>query len=247
MNLVKLQNTKLIYEYLLHFYSLTTNLDSKVIKPVNAKGNQPWIFIGRTDAKAEAEALLLWPPDAKNWLIGKEPDAGKDWRWEEKGTTVNEMVGWHPWLRGHEFEQSLENGKEQGSVACCSPQGHKELDTTGWLHNNNNNNNNKLSERENKKTILSKRTKYLGINLTKDMKDLYLENLRYWWKKLKMIQTDGNIYYVHELEELMLLIWSYHPKQYTDSVHLLSKYQGFFFTELDQIISKICMKTQKTQ
>ena len=105
MNLVKLQNTKLIYEYLLHFYSLTANLDSKVIKPVNAKGNQPWIFIGRTDAKAEAEALLLWPPDAKNWLIGKTPDAGKDWRQKEKGTTEDKMVGGHHQLNGHEFEQ----------------------------------------------------------------------------------------------------------------------------------------------
>ena len=184
MNVVKLQNTKLIYKYLLHFYSLTTNLDNKVIKPVNPKGNRPWIFIGRTDAKAEAEALILWPPDAKNWFIGKYPDAGKDWRWEEKWMTEDEMVGWHPWLRVHEFEQSLENGEEQGRLACCSPWGHKELDTTGWL-----NNNNKLSERENKKTILSKRTKYLGINLTKKMKDLYLENFK---RLIKEIEDDSN-------------------------------------------------------
>ena len=185
MNLAKLQNTKLIYKYLLHFYSLTTNLDSKAIKPVNPKGNQPWIFIGRTDAKAEAEALLLWPPDAKNWLIGKEPDAGKDLRWEEKGMTEDEMVGWYPWLRRHEFEQYLENGEEQGSLACCSPRDHKELDTTGWL----NNKNNKLSERENKKTLLSKRTIYLGINLTKEMKDLYLENFKILMKE---IEDDSN-------------------------------------------------------
>ena len=104
MNVVKLQNTKLIYKYLLHFYSLTTNLDNKVIKPVNPKGNRPWIFIGWTDAKAEAEALILWPPDAKTWFIGKDPDAGKDWRWEEKWTTEDEMVEWHHRLNGHEFE-----------------------------------------------------------------------------------------------------------------------------------------------
>ena len=77
-------------------------LDWKEIQPVHPKGNQSWIFIGRTDA--EAEIPILWPPDVKNWLIGKDPDAGKDWRWEEKGTTEDEMVGWHHWLNGHEFE-----------------------------------------------------------------------------------------------------------------------------------------------
>ena len=75
---------------------------SKVFKPVNPKGNQSWIFIGRIDAKAEAP--ILWPPDEKNWLLGKDPDAGKDWRQEEKGMTEDEMVGWHHWLNGHEFE-----------------------------------------------------------------------------------------------------------------------------------------------
>ena len=76
--------------------------DCKEIQPVHPKGNQPWIFTGRTDA--EAETLILWPPDAKNWLIGKHPDAGKDGRWEEKGTTEDEMVAWHHRLNGHEFE-----------------------------------------------------------------------------------------------------------------------------------------------
>ena len=75
-------------------------LDSKEIKLVNPKGNQPWIFIGRT----EVEAPIFWPPDTKNWLIGKDPDAGKDWGHMEKGTTEDEMVGWHHWLKGHEFE-----------------------------------------------------------------------------------------------------------------------------------------------
>ena len=82
--------------------TLKSLLDCEEIQPVNAKGNQYWIFIGRTDA--EAESPILWPSDAKNWLIGKDPDAGKDWRWGEKGMTEDEMVGWHHWLNGHEFE-----------------------------------------------------------------------------------------------------------------------------------------------
>ena len=82
--------------------TLESPLDSKEIQPFHPKGNQSWIFIGRTDA--EAETPILWPPDAKNWLIGKDPDAGKDWRQEEKGTTEDEMAGWHHQLDGHEFE-----------------------------------------------------------------------------------------------------------------------------------------------
>ena len=80
--------------------------DSNEIKPITAKGNPPWIFIRRTDA--EAEAPILWSPDAKSWLIGKDPDAGQDWRWEEKGTAEYEMVGWHHQLDGHEFEHAQE-------------------------------------------------------------------------------------------------------------------------------------------
>ena len=94
--------------------TLESPLDCKEIKPGNPKGNQSGIFIGRTDAKAEAP--ILWPPDAKNWLIWKDPDAGKDWRQEEKGTTENEMVGWHHWLNGHEFEHAPGVGDGQGSV-----------------------------------------------------------------------------------------------------------------------------------
>ena len=101
-------------------------------KPVNPKGNQSWIFIGRTDAKTEAP--ILCPPDEKNWLIGKDPDPGKDWRQEEKGTIEDEMVGWHHWLNGHEFEQAPGVGDGQGSLACCSPWGHKESDMTEWLN-----------------------------------------------------------------------------------------------------------------
>ena len=83
-----------------------------------------WIFIGRTDVKAETPKL--WPPDVKNWLFGKDPDAGKDWRQEEKGMTEDEMVGWHHWLNGHEFEQALRVVDGQGSLVCCSPWGRKE-------------------------------------------------------------------------------------------------------------------------
>ena len=91
---------------------------------VPGTGNQSGILSGRTDA--EAETLILWPSDAKNWLIWKDPDAGKDWRQEEKGTTEDEMVGWHHRLNGHEFEQALGVGDGQGSLGCCSPWGHKE-------------------------------------------------------------------------------------------------------------------------
>ena len=99
--------------------TLESPLDCKEIQPVHPEGNQSWIFIGRTDA--EVETPILWPPDEKNWLIGKDPDAGNDWRWEEKGMTEDEMVGWHHSLFGHEFEQALGVGDDQGSLVCCSP------------------------------------------------------------------------------------------------------------------------------
>ena len=91
--------------------TLESTLDCKEIKPVNPKGNQPWIFIGRNDAKAEAP--ILWPPDTKSWLTGKHPDGGKDWGWGEKGMTNDGMIGWHHWLNGHEFEPTLGDHKEQ--------------------------------------------------------------------------------------------------------------------------------------
>ena len=116
--------------------TLESSLDCKEIKPVNPKGNQSWTFIGRTDA--EAEALILWPPNAKSWIFGekkKHPNVGKDWRQEEKGMTEDEMVRWHHWLNGHEFEQVPGGGEGQGGLACCSPRSHKELDMTEWLNN----------------------------------------------------------------------------------------------------------------
>ena len=109
--------------------------DPWAAKRLNSKGNQSWIFIGRTDA--EPEVAVLWPPDAKNWITGKDPDAGKDWRQEEKGMTEDEIVGWHHWLYGHEFEQAPGDGDGQGRLACCSPRGCKELDMTEWLNNSN--------------------------------------------------------------------------------------------------------------
>ena len=99
-----------------------SSLDREEIQPVHPKGNWSWIFIGRTDA--EAETPILWPPHAKNWLTGKGPDAGKDWRREEKGMTENEMVGWHHWLNGHEFVMGVGDG--QGGLVSWSSWGHKE-------------------------------------------------------------------------------------------------------------------------
>ena len=108
--------------------TLESPLDCKEIKPVSPKGNQFWIFIGRTDA--ETEALILWPPDVKNWLIGK--DTGKDWRQDEKGTTENEMVGWHHWLDGHEFNklQELVIDMEAWRAAV-----HRVAKSQTWLNN----------------------------------------------------------------------------------------------------------------
>jgi len=112
--------------------TLKSPLNSKEIQPVHPKGNQSRIFIWRTDA--EAEAPILWPPDAKNWLIWKDPDAGKDWSQEEKGTTEDEIVGWHHWLDEHEFEQVLGIGDGQRSLVCCSPWDCKESDMTEQLY-----------------------------------------------------------------------------------------------------------------
>ena len=108
--------------------TLESPLDCKEIQPVNPKGDQSWMFTGRTDV--EAETPILWPRDVKNWLTGKDPDAGKDWRQEEKGTTEDEMAGWHHRLDGHEFEWTPGVGDGQGSLMCCDSWGRKESDTT---------------------------------------------------------------------------------------------------------------------
>ena len=106
--------------------TLKSPLGCKEIKPINPKGNQPWIFIRRT----EAEALVLWPPDAKSWLIRKDPNALKDWGQVEKGATEDEMAGWHYQLNGHKLEQTLGDSERQGCLASCSPWGHKDSDRT---------------------------------------------------------------------------------------------------------------------
>ena len=112
--------------------TLESPLDCKKIKLVNPKGNQPWIFTGKTNA--EVKGQYFWPPDAKSRLVGKDPDGRKDWRQEGKGATEDEMVGWHHWLNGHEFEQTPGDCEGQGSLVCWSPWGHKESDTTERLN-----------------------------------------------------------------------------------------------------------------
>ena len=111
--------------------TLESPLNCKEIQPAHSKGDQAWVFIGRTDA--EAETPILWSPDAKSWLIWKDPDAGRDWGQEEKGTTEDEMVGWHLWLNVHEFGWIPEVDDGQGGLAFCGPWGHKESDMTEQL------------------------------------------------------------------------------------------------------------------
>ena len=118
--------------------NLESPLDCKEIQPVNPKGDQSLVFIGRIDV--EAETLIVWPPDVKSWLIWKDPDAGKDWGQEEKGTAEDEMAGWHHWLNGHGFGWTPGVGDGQGSLACCGSRGCKESDTTerlNWIELNN--------------------------------------------------------------------------------------------------------------
>ena len=111
--------------------TLESLLDCKETQPVHPKGDQSWVFIGRTDV--EAETPILWPPDGKSWLIWKDPDAGKDWGQEKKGTTEDERVGWHHQLNGHEFGWTLRFGDGQGGLVCCGSWGHKESDMTEQL------------------------------------------------------------------------------------------------------------------
>ena len=112
--------------------TLESPSDCKEIQSVHPKGYQSWVFIGRTDV--EAETPILWPPDAKSWLISKDPDAGEDWRQEEKEMAGDEMVGWHHWLNEHGFVWTPGVGEGQGGLACCSSWGHQESDTTEQLN-----------------------------------------------------------------------------------------------------------------
>ena len=112
--------------------TLESPLDCKEIQPVHPKGDQSWVFFGRTDA--EAETPILWPPDPKSWLVLKDPDSGRDWGLEEKGTTEDKMAGWHHRQNGHGFGWTPGVGDGQGGLACCSSWGHKELDMTEWLN-----------------------------------------------------------------------------------------------------------------
>ena len=124
---LNLGKTEIVLFRMFQFWGDKTLESPLEIKPVNPKGNQPWTFIGRTDT--EAEASILWPPDAKSWLTGKDPDAGKDWG-QEKGAAEDEMVGWQHQLDGHEFQQTPGDSEGQGSLVCHSPWGCKELDMT---------------------------------------------------------------------------------------------------------------------
>ena len=112
--------------------TLESHLDCKEIQSLHRKINQSWVFFGRIDV--EVETPILWPPDAKSWLIGKDPDAGKDWGQDEKGMTEDEMVGWHHRLNGHGFGWTPGVGDGQGGLACCGSRGRKELDTTEWVN-----------------------------------------------------------------------------------------------------------------
>ena len=132
--LQSMRSQRVIYDWAINtfIFIVVKNTDCKEIQPVHSKGDQSWVFFGRSDAKAETP--VLWPPHAKNWLIGKDSDAGRDWGQEEKGTTEDEMAGWHHRLDRHEFEWTPGVGNGQGGLACCNSWGHKESDTIEWLN-----------------------------------------------------------------------------------------------------------------
>jgi len=155
--------------------ALESPLDSKDIQPVHPKGNESQIFIGRTDA--EAETPILWPPDAKSWLIWKDPDAGKDWRWE-KGTTGDEMVGWHHWLNGREFELAPGVGGGKGGQACCSPWGPKESDRLNWTELNQGSEGIWKQRRNNQETMVQRLKQGPGSS----SKDTQTNTFEFFWK-----------------------------------------------------------------
>ena len=185
-----------VFELLLE-KPLESLLDCKEIQPVHSEGDQPCDFFRRNDAKAETP--VLWPPHVKSWLIGKDSDAGRDWGQEEKGTTEDEMAGWHHWLDGPESEWTPGVGYGQGGLACCGSWGHKESDTTERL---------------------------IWSDL-KEIKDLYAENCKTLMKE-EMTQTDGEIYHVLGMEESTLLKWLYYQEQSTDSMQFYQITNGIF-------------------
>ena len=153
--------------------TLESPLECKEIQPVHPKGDQSWVFIGRTDA--EAETPILWPPHAKSWLTGKDPDAGRDWGQEEKGTTEDEMAGWHHRLDGHEFEWTPGVGDGQGGLVCCDSWGRKELDTTE-----------RLNWTELNSTLLSNTCRRCLILIDSKLSDqlVFRHNFKKWWTKV---------------------------------------------------------------
>ena len=155
--------------------TLESPLDCKEIQPVHHKGNQSWIFIGRTDA--EAETPILWLSDVKNWPVGKVPDIGKDWRQEEKGMTEDEMVGWHRRLNGHEFEKTPGVGNRQGGLTCCSPWGCEVSDMTERLN----------------WTDFDKIVKWLSLEFIKPYKAWVLGDLVYTYSN----KANGNLILIH--------------------------------------------------
>ena len=175
--------------------TLESPLDCKDIQPVHPKGDQSWVFIGRTDA--EAETPIFWPPDAKSWLIWKDPDVGKDWRWEEKEMTEDEMVRWHHWLNGHEFEQAPGTGDGQGGLACCGSWGRIESDTTERLNWTEYGPDNSSKSHSAKSSELNTFYKYsLDILLeargsTKPNSNLTGRNYFFKWERWELLE-DGN-------------------------------------------------------
>ena len=150
--------------------TLESPLDCREIQLVHSKGDQSWVFFGRTDA--EAETPTFWPPDVKSWLIGKDPDARKEWGQEEKGTTEDKMVGWHHWLNGHGFGWILGVGDGQGGLACCGSQGCKKLDTVEWL--------NWTGLKIAPGTWHKANSNYLSHNIS--CKEIIVESFSSWWK-----------------------------------------------------------------
>ena len=164
--------------------TIESPLDCKEIQPVHSEGHQPWDFFGRNDAKAETP--VLWPPHAENWLIGKDPDAGRDWGQEEEGMTEDEMAGWHHRLDGREFEWTPGVGDGQGGLACFDSWGCKESDTTeqlNWLDTSFKKSS--LFQICGFSTVINYR-RYILI-LTKSLQDCYIKNSKLYWVTLSKL------------------------------------------------------------